>query len=378
MLGALTLAWAGATTSVALWAWLRSGHRTSARAAARRAPSVVLLRPCAGLEPNLGEALGSSSEVERNVSVRFLVANAEDPALAAACDAAEALRAAGRDAEVVVTGAEGPNMKADQLHRALAVETRRHEVVLVADSDVFLSSEVVASLVEALARGEAEAAWAAPVEIVPSTPADRASASVLDASLHSFGLLSALDPFGMVGKLFAIRRDTLEHVGGFGALIDRLGEDMELARRLRVAGMRACVAAVPARSLASGRSWSTAVKRYARWITVIRAQRPSLLVSYPLLFGAAPLQLALALSAIVVEGGIGAAALALACAGRWLTAIFARGRSGRPIDEIGLWPWIADVMLLASFVLALASRTIRWRGVPLRIDKGGVLAEARS
>jgi ceramide glucosyltransferase len=382
MLGAVAIAWAGATTSVALWAWLRSADRAKARPERSRAPSVMLLRPCAGHEPNLAATLSSSSETEENAAVRFLVASIEDPALDTAMETAAVLWAAGRDATVVVTGAQGPNKKADQLHRALEVGRSGHEVVIVADSDVFLSRDVVEELVDVLVRGEAAAAWAAPVEVLPSTAADRASASVLDASLHSFGLLSALDPGGMVGKLFAVRRETLEQIGGFGALIDRLGEDMELARRLRASGRRACVTATPAWSLASGRTWSATVKRYARWITVIRAQRPALLASYPLLFAAAPLQVALALSAFAVDGSAGARvaalALAFACAGRWLTAIFARRRCGRPLDRLVLWPWIADLLLLASFFLALFTRTIRWRGVPLRVDRDGVLVERPS
>lgn len=377
ILGAATLAWAGATTSVAVWAWLRSGgRRRAARAGA--SPTALMLRPCAGREPGLAAALASCAQAPEGMPIRLLVASADDPAFPVVLDAMAALTSGGRDAAVVVTGARGPNRKADQLHRALQGEAHPHDVVIVADSDVVLSREGVEALVGSLAQGGADAAWAAPVEVSASTRADRASACLLDGSLHSFGLLSALDPAGMVGKLFAIRRDALEAVGGFGALIDRLGEDMELARRLRAAGRRASCVAVPACSVARGRAWSAAVKRYARWISVIRAQRPALLASYPLLFAAAPLQLALALTAVAHERSVGVVAILLVCAGRWLTAIFARRRSCRPIHGLVLWPWVADLMLLTSFVLALGSRTVRWRGSSLRVERGGVLVEAGS
>ena len=58
-----------------------------------------------------------------------------------------------------------------------------------------------------------------------------------------------------------------------------------------------------------GRTFADVVARYARWITVIRAQRPHLLPSYPLLFAQLPLVLALVLAAVAHEGPIAAGAL---------------------------------------------------------------------
>ena len=58
-----------------------------------------------------------------------------------------------------------------------------------------------------------------------------------------------------------------------------------------------------ARSMARGRRLRDAVARYGRWLTVIRAQRPALLTSYPLLFGATvPLALLAGLTAVFTDG----------------------------------------------------------------------------
>jgi GT2 family glycosyltransferase len=46
---------------------------------------------------------------------------------------------------------------------------------------------------------------------------------------------STLDPHGLVGKTFAVRLDALRDTGGFGELVHHVGEDMELARPLRLA-----------------------------------------------------------------------------------------------------------------------------------------------
>lgn len=359
---ALALGWTFATWSVTLFAWLRSARKPMTPATRR--VDATLLRPCAGEEPGLAAALASSSVAgELGARVRFLVASTDDPAWFTARRVAGELAKRGLDADVVVTAARGPNRKADQLACGLAAAPAA--LVMVADSDVVLDRDVVV----ALAASDADASWAPPTEIAPRTNADRASACVLDGSLHAFGLLSALDPAGMVGKVFAVRRDALDAAGGFVALVDRLGEDMELARRLRADGRRVAVVGTAARSLASGRGWVSTVDRYARWITVIRAQRPALLVSYPLLFAAAPLQLALAAasSAPLAVGSIVVAA-------RLLGAVFARMRSGRRVD-LGLFAFafVADLVLLAAFVVGVSRRRFAWRGTTLSIGAGGAL-----
>lgn len=359
---ALALGWTFATASVTLFAWLRSAKR--ATTAAARTVDATLFRPCAGDEPSLALALASSSEAgELGARIRFLVGSTDDAAWPTARRVADELVARGLDAEVIVTAARGPNHKADQLARGFAAAPAA--LVMVADSDVVLRRDLVVEL----ASSDADACWAPPIEIAPRTSADRVSACLLDGSLHAFGLLSALDPAGMVGKVFAIRRDALEAVGGFEALVDRLGEDMELARRLRALGRR--VVAVPSTtwSLASGRGWSRTIDRYARWITVIRAQRPALLVSYPLLFGAAPLQLALA--AISHEPLLVGS---IVLAARLLGATFARVRSGRRVDAgLFFFALAADLLLLTAFLVGISRRRFAWRGNTLAIGAGGAL-----
>jgi ceramide glucosyltransferase len=181
----------------------------------------------------------------------------------------------------------------------------------------------------------------------------------------------------MVGKLFAIRRDALATIGGFDALVSYLGEDMELARRLSAADLRVLVTATPARSLAQGRSWPEVVRRYARWMAVLRAQRPWFLAGYPLVVASAPLQAALALFAAIRHPLAGAAALGATLAARYGVAVAARVRSSRSLRGLALAPWAADVTLLAALAVAVSSRTVHWRGVALRIDRRNVAAEAK-
>ena len=380
MIAALILGgWVVGYAAAAVTAIVRAAAR---RPAARETPSgtltpedAVLVRPLAGDETGLAERLAEGGGARH---VLFAVGSAGDAAEPVAQAAAARLRARGVDARVVVTRARGPNHKADQLARALAMPRARvPAVVVIADSDVELEHDSVERLVRAM--GEADAAWAPPVELGPcETWGDHASQAVLDASLHSFPLLAGIDPNGLVGKLFAVRREALDAIGGFGALAARLGEDMELARRLRAARRTIVVAPQVARSMARGRSLQEVVSRYRRWLLVVRMQRPHLLLSYPLLLAPSPLLvlvLAVALAshepllAMIAAAGL-AVRVAVACAARR-----AAGLAAAPVHAT-VQSVAGDLVLLVAAAAACASRDVVWRGRRLTFSSTGLLLDA--
>jgi ceramide glucosyltransferase len=380
-LGEVALGWALVAGSVEIEAIRRSlfRRRVALPPDVARHARVLIVRPCAGHEPWLADTLRSLAEAKRSFSLacRFAIADARDTALPAARAAAEALSAAGIDAGVILTGARGPNRKAEQLAAAIAEAGESFDIVLVADSDVDLAGTDLDALVAPLvARPDLAAVWAPPVEAGrAATLGDRASAALLSASLHAFPILALLDKAGLVGKLFAVRRDALAAAGGFGALTSHLGEDMELARRLLAEGRRVEAAPIVARSRVAGRSWEQVAGRFARWITVIRAQRPALLASYPLLFfPTVPIVLLAALAAPAAPLFAATAALAALLA-RFALALTATHASGRraSLARVATDALLADALLASAFLRALRSRTVVWRDVVLRIDRGGLL-----
>lgn len=341
----------------------------------------LVIRPCAGLEAELDRALASLADAPRSfeVSCRFALENELDPALPAAQRAAASLVARGVDARVVFTFAAGPNRKAAQLAAVIALENEPFDVILVADSDVDLAGTDLDALVAplAIARGP-DAVWAPPAEHgVARTTADRASAAVLGASLHAFPLLAGLDPRGLVGKLFAVKRGALAAIGGFDAFTAHLGEDMEIARRLLARGGAIAVARVVARSVASGRSWDQAVGRFARWLGVIRAQRPLLLTSYPALFFATPTIVAIATIAAPGAPSIAHAAIVIAVVSRVAVALAAARASGRPVGlaRAVAESALADALLAAAFARCLCTRRIVWRASVVTIERSGLIRE---
>ena len=378
---AFALAWALIVAAIEIEAIRRAlTPRETALPLPTRA-RVLVIRPCAGLEAELDRTLASFAEARRSFEVhcRFALENELDPALPAAGRAVAALDARGIDARVVLTSAAGPNRKAAQLAAVIALETEPFDVILIADSDVDLAGIDLDALVAPLAIVHGpDAVWAPPSEHgVAQTVADRASAAVLGASLHAFPLLAGLDPRGLVGKLFAVKRDALAAIGGFDAFTTHLGEDMEIARRLVARGGAIAVAPVVARSLASGRSWDQAVSRYARWLGVIRAQRPLLLATYPALFFATPAIVAIATIAAPAAHRIALAAILIAVVSRLAVALAAASASGRPVGlaRAVVEAALADALLAAAFVRCLRTRRIVWRASVLTIEKTGLIRE---
>lgn len=341
-------------------------------------PSVVVVRPCAGYEPSLDLTLSSLAKTRRSFDLRcrFAIESEQDAAVEAARRAITHLEQAGIPAEIVFTGGGGPNRKVAQL----AAVPHDADVLVIADSDVDLSDVDLDVLVAPLVReNPAWVAWAPPVECAePKTIGDLASNAVLGASLHSFPILARLDPRGLVGKLFAIRKQALIAIGGFGSLVRYLGEDMEMARRIRECGGNVVTVPILARSLASGRSWSAIVNRFARWLTVIRAQRSILLWSYPGLFFATWPIFFISLWFSLMEPFSGLLAATLVLITRFLIAFFATYKSGRSIRLRGILrdAFLADITLACAFGHALRTRTVTWRNHELVVDRSGILRES--
>lgn len=376
------LLWLCTAAGAAGTAVLRSrGRATPAARVERITEPVVLVRPCAGDELHLKENLLSTGDAvgASDVEIVFAVGDVSDAARPVALEVAAALRARGLDARVVVTTNAGPNRKSAQLAFVERSLGARPFAFVVVDSDVDLTGFDLAALVSPLERKRAAAAtWATPIEVLGRAPSlgDRVSQSILGASLHSFPLLASLDARMLVGKTFAIRANALTAIGGFGAFLDVLGEDVEIARRLRENGEAIEVISAPVRARVCGRSLGDVVERYTRWLLVMRAQRAPLLVSYPLLF-AAPLTISVA--ALASAAAWAATIVVLALLLRLIVGVAALRAASLPrgafASALSLM-LVGDAVLLVACARAVSSRQLSWRGRRLVIGHRGRLHDA--
>ena len=248
----------------------------------------LLIRPCAGDEPRLFDALTSVTQSNRDFSltVAFGVDCAEDSVIPAIENAVKTLEAAGIEAKVVIAPLIGPNRKASILAECVRRFGQNVDAVISADSNVSLAGFNLNALVEPLfADADLGATWV-PFRESCDTPAfgNLVSEAVLHYSWHSFGLLSALDPRGMVGKLFAVKREALRATDDFRNTARVLGEDVALARSLLENGWKVTALPIAVTSPVGRKTCADTVARHVRWMMVVKAQRPALLISYPLLF----------------------------------------------------------------------------------------------
>ncbi len=340
-------------------------------------PRILMVRPCTGDDPQLATALESAIHMPGRAPLRMVltVSDAADPAWPIVLRSAARLRDAGLDVQARVVTSTAFNRKVGQLEGA--TRDCDADIVLCIDADVDLTTFDPDLLVAPLVAPGSMlgAVWAPPIEVAPpQTWGDRASAGVLGASLHAFALLGELDGSGLVGKTFAIRSDALRDVGGFAAVARYLGEDMELARRLRARGWQTQMQRRAVHSIAENRPLRAVLDRYARWLWVIRAQRPALLLSYPLLLAAAPLLL---LATAVLAGFAPGWAAGIATVVVTTRAAVAYGASRPRRATRPRWvleSLLADGVLLWAFVRALGRAEVSWRSKRLRLDRHGRLS----
>lgn len=352
--------------------------------APERWPPLLLVRPCEGADDGLlsENILSSATAVYPGLRrVRVLVPSEDDPAWAAALKAAdEAARLpAAPSIEVVCTRIPpGGNRKVAQLLCGTAGATE--EIIVSADSDVRLEGDDLMRLVGALlADPTSGAAFAPPQEGRPITVWDRASAALVGASQQSFLALYAVSRAlggvpSLAGALYACRREAMERAGGLEDLRSILGEDHELARRLARAGHGIALSPGPARCMDAGRGAREVIERAGRWLMIVRAQRPLLLLGYPFLLAATPLHLLLA---GLVHNPLHAAMAAGLWALRAMLAAWLARLLERPPPRGPLWAALevlrAELLLWAAFVRSLWSREICWRGHRYRVGRGGYL-----
>ena len=240
----------------------------------------------------------------------------------------------------------------------------RAEFVICADADVQVTRELI-DAVAAPVRDGAALCTAAPVPEGALDVAGHALRGLLWRTHHAFVALDAMAAGApaVCGKVMALGPEAIDELP---RLTQCIGEDLELSRRLHARGHRVELAHVPATTPAALQSVLGAVQRITRWMQVLRAHRPGLYPTVPLLF--APTLPLLALVGFwgqpVLLAGAGVLVLS-----RVALSVRLSGSSGA-----ALWEWLAgEVLLLVSFLGSLVQRRVTWRGRRLEVRPGGLI-----
>jgi len=352
---------------VSVWAVRRLKQRNPRRGAA--AGPISVLKPLCGEDPDLAGNLRSfCTQDYPEVQVVFGVREESDPAVAIVRRLMAELPDA--DLTLVVDGRRrGRNLKVANLQNMLPAA--RHGVLVIADSDMRVERHYLAAmsapladprvgLVTCLYRG-------IPVGGVWSR---LACLHVNHGFLPQAALADAIGAgAGCFGASIGLRRDTLERIGGLGAIADELADDYALGAAVRRLGLRIELLPLIVDNVIVEPSLVALFRHELRWARTIRLVAPlgflGSVVTQPVVMAAA----ALALGALPAAA---AAALAVALASRALTVGLIDRALRLPRSPLILLP-LRDVLSFAVFIASFFTRRVEWRDRTFRVGPNGRL-----
>jgi ceramide glucosyltransferase len=335
-----------------------------------RWPGITVLKPLHGAEPGLEAALASllTQDYPGPVQVVFGLQDPTDPAQAVV----GTLRRAhpGADVALAVDATDhGANRKVSNLINM--VGQARHDVLIVADSDIVVGPGYLRGVAAALGDPQVGVVtcpyWGLPGRGLWSQLAAMGlSYQFLPSVAVGVGLKMATP---CMGSTVALRRETLARIGGFAAFVDQLADDYAIGAAVRASGLRSVVAPVLVGHLCAEDSLPALVRHELRWARTVRGVDPAGFAGSAVTY---PVPLAVLATIFTGAAPIGLAALAIALICRfWLQRDVDRMAGART----GPW-WLTPLRDGLSFAVFFASffvRAVDWRGARFRVDARGAL-----
>lgn len=367
-LAALTVI--GALQAVAGWIVVaRFARRTERQSTGT--PPITILKPLHGWEPLLEEALTTlfAQDYQPGFQIVCGVHDAADTAI----PVVRALRAKfpDRDLELVIDATKhGGNPKIGNLINMLPAA--RHDILVIADSDVHARPDYLRRLAEGLERPG--------VGLVTTLYVGRPAFHTLASLLGALQITHVFLPGALLGRAFGrrdclgatmcLRRETLSRIGGLEALKDHLADDQVLGRRVGAEGLDVVLADTIVATTVPERTIAALWRHELRWARTIRTLEPTSfaasVLQYPLFLASLTViasRFALwAWAMLVVVWAV--RAVAVTGIGRALA-----GRLGGLAFRGPLWLLpLRDLLSAAEWIVSHAGRRVDWRGQSLQAD----------
>ncbi len=351
---------------------LRTRRPVAARHTFQAWPKVTVLKPVHGIEKNQLENLRSACLQDYpEFQVVFSVQEPQDPAI-------PVLRVI-RDEfgpERVTLAVEncraGTNGKINNLIGAL--KHARHEILVISDSDVKLRPDYLRTIVAPLADPGVGYVCTLYKAACAGTWYEKLELLSLNADLMAnivFAYVTGASRF-CLGASTALRRSTLEQIGGLESLADYLVEDYEMGRRIWSSGSK--IAIVPyfidtTVDLKNAAQWWG---HQVYWDQNNKAARPIGFFA-TVLIKSTPF--ALLYAALSLGSLAGLSVLAAAVALRLATSAIVLGWGLRDHEGLRSLALLVprDLASLLSWLLAFTKRTTVWRGTEFILTRDGRL-----
>ncbi|QSJ20573.1 bacteriohopanetetrol glucosamine biosynthesis glycosyltransferase HpnI [Nostoc sp. UHCC 0702] len=334
-------------------------------------PAITILKPICGLESDAYSNLASFCQQDYpEYQIIFAVRDRLDPSIEVVEKITQQF--ANVDIHLVVSDRViGANLKVSNLANAVAVA--KHEILLIADSDIHVGKDYLQTVIQPLKdesvgvvtclyRSSAQG-WVTTLEAI-KTATDFHAGVLVSNQLE--GIKFAF------GSTIVIRKAVLEAIGGFKAVADYLADDFQLGYLPSQEGYKVVLSDyVVTHNLATS-TLADAIGRQIRWARCIRVSRPWGYLALIFTYGTVT-----SLLLLIPTGGtiLGWSGLVIT----WFMRLVMGWVVGvkilhDPIAKRFLWiiP-LSDLINFAIWCCGFLGKTIEWRGQRLLLTKGGKL-----
>jgi ceramide glucosyltransferase len=336
-------------------------------------PAVTIFKPLHGMEPNLGENL--SSFFRQNYPAFEIIFGAREQG-DAALSVVEDLRKKFPQvtSRIVVSGPPTwPNAKVYSL--AKMIPLARHEYFVISDSDVRVGPDFLANLIPSLLRSEVGLLTCLyrgiPAGDFPSTLEALGMSVEMPSGVVVAEMLEGIR-FAL-GPAVALRRESLESIGGVAVTADYYSDDYELGNRIWAAGYRVIFSHEIVEHVLTPRSLARTLGDQLRWMKSTRYSRPRGHIgsglTYAMPFGILGLVAASALG----HPYWGLALMGLSLLNRLIQSVvigWGLVRDPRAVYLCWLYP-LRDLLGFFIWVASFTGRNFYWRGEHYRFGNRG-------
>ncbi len=342
---------------------------------ALHSPAVTILKPLHQDEPDLSRNLETffTQSYAGAVQIVFGVHDECDPAVAVV----RALQARYPHCDTVIVADPalyGANGKVSNLINMLPAA--RHDTLVLSDSDIAVGPLWLSQVTAALARPGVGIVTC----VYTGAPARDGHKlwSALAAMSTSYTFLPNVvlgTTLGLAapcfGSTIALKRRTLDEVGGFAAFADHLADDYEIGRAVRGMGYTLAIPAMGVSHTAAENSAGALFRHELRWTRTIRLVNP---VGHLGSFVTHGFAFALIAAILLQFNIVGLGILVLALAAR----LFLKSRIddvfGTHAGPAWLMP-LRDLLSFAVFLVSLTGETVHWRGTHFAVEPSGAMSQ---
>jgi ceramide glucosyltransferase len=333
-------------------------------------PSVTILKPLCGLEPDLfGRLLAFGHQhYDGPVQVVFGSQDRSDPAIGIV----KQLQAACADLPVdlaVDPRAYGTNRKVANLINM--TKLARHEIVVLSDSDIEVGPTYLADVVAELHKPGVGAVTCLYHGVTGGGIWSRLSAMSINTYFlpnvvlaRSIGLAQPC-----FGATIALRSETLEEIGGFHAFADCLADDYAVGEAVREAGYDVAIPPFSVGHVCFEQTAAELLRHQMRQSRTIRSIDP---VGYAGAIITHPFALALLGALLGSPVGLLVAAIAVVC--RTALTLAVERAFALPRHPYWLIPF-RDLMAFTTFVSGFFGTSVSWRGSRYRVLSDGTVVQ---